>query len=141
MKLLVLITCLGLGSLVYSQIEVGEFGKGINITGKNESFKMNLGFRFQTLMTSDWDVVNDDLSQIENFDPNFLIRRSRIKMKGYAFSPKLQYKVELALSDRDIAASDAEPLLDTRIVLDAVFKWNFYRNFSTLGWTNKTTRE
>ena len=137
MKLLVLITCLGLGSLVYSQIEVGEFGKGINITGKNESFKMNLGFRFQTLMTSDWDVVNDDLSQLENFDPNFLIRRSRIKMKGYAFSPKLQYKVELALSDRDIAASDAEPLLDTRIVLDAVFKWNFYRNFSLWGGQTK----
>ncbi|SFT81839.1 Phosphate-selective porin O and P [Lishizhenia tianjinensis] len=125
-----------ISATLHAQVEVGEFGKGINVTGKNESFSMNLGFRFQTLMTTDWTVNNDDFGQIDGFTPNLLIRRSRIKMKGHVYSPKLTYKVELALSDRDIAVGD-EPLLDTRIVLDAVFKWNFYKNFSLWGGQTK----
>lgn len=137
MRSIVLLLVIVVSTTLQAQIEVGEFGKGINITGKNESFSMNLGFRFQTLMTSDWTVNNDDLSQIDGFSPNFLIRRSRIKMKGHVYNPKLTYKVELALSDRDIAVSNSEPLLDTRIVLDAVFKWNFYKNFSLWGGQTK----
>ncbi|MDX1445176.1 porin [Lishizhenia sp.] len=137
MRSVLLVVIALFSATVSAQVEVGEFGKGINITGKNESFSMNLGFRFQTLMTTDWTVNNDELNQIDGFKPNLLIRRSRIKMKGHVYSPKLTYKVELALSDRDIAVSDSEPLLDTRIVLDAVFKWNFYKNFSLWGGQTK----
>lgn len=137
MRSVLLVVIALFSATINAQIEVGEFGKGINVTGKNESFSMNLGFRFQTLMTTDWTVNNDDLSQIGDFKPNFLIRRSRIKMKGHVYSPKLTYKVELALSDRDIAVSNSEPLVDTRIILDAVFKWNFYKNFSLWGGQTK----
>jgi phosphate-selective porin OprO/OprP len=113
---------------INAQITVNKFGKGIDITDPGSTFKMNLGFRFQTLMTNDWDVVNDDLSNITNHTSNFLIRRSRIKMKGFAFSPRLEYKVELALSNRDLAVVSEETRNTPGLVLDAVGKFEIVEN-------------
>ena len=57
-----------------------------------------------------------------------LIRRSRLKFDGFAYSPKLKYKV-LGLSNRDISGASAFTSNSLRYILDAVLKWNFSGNF------------
>ena len=58
-----------------------------------------------------------------------LIRRSRLKFDGFAFSPKLKYKVELGLSNRDQSGASQFTSNAPRYILDAVLKWNFAKNF------------
>ena len=58
-----------------------------------------------------------------------LIRRSRLKFDGFAFSPKLKYKVELGLSNRDQSGASHYTHESPRYILDAVLKWNFSGNF------------
>lgn len=107
------------------------FGKGFNITGKDSSFTMKIGLRFQTLFDSRWSVREDDLMNIGAYSSNFLIRRSRLKFNGFVYTPKLKYKVELGLSNRDIGGSNLEEVkYGSRIILDAYIDWNFYKNFS-----------
>jgi hypothetical protein len=60
---------------------------------------------------------------------SFLIRRSRLKFDGYAVSPKLQYKLELGLSNRDMSGVSSFTGNTPRYVMDAVLKYNFYQNF------------
>ncbi|RIA10917.1 phosphate-selective porin O/P [Flavobacteriaceae bacterium MAR_2010_72] len=99
------------------------FGKGLfNLVGKDSSWTMKIGLRAQILGTS----VFEDGQQPET---NMLIRRSRLKFDGYAFSPKLEYKIELGLSNRDISGVSEFTSNTPRYILDAVIKWNFYENF------------
>lgn len=108
-----------------------KFGKGLNIVGKDSTFTMRFGVRFQTLMSANWDVRNDDFGYVENLSSNFLIRRSRFKFDGYAFTPKLKYKMEFGLTNRDIGGGiDTEHNKAPRFILDAFIEWNFYGNFS-----------
>ena len=58
-----------------------------------------------------------------------LIRRSRLKFDGFAYSPKLKYKLELGLSNRDMSGASAFTSNSPRYILDAVLKWNFSGNF------------
>lgn len=54
-------------------------------------------------------------------------------MDGWAYSPKLKFKLELGLSNRDIRSGAADPFGNTaNIILDAYLKWNFYGNISVL---------
>ena len=92
---------------------------------------MKFGVRFQTLMSGNWNVRNDDFGYVEDFSSNFLIRRSRFKFNGYAFTPKLKYKMEFGLTNRDIGGGiDAEHNKAPRFILDAFIEWNFYKNFT-----------
>ncbi|MFT5819746.1 MAG: phosphate-selective porin OprO/OprP [Crocinitomix sp.] len=114
-----------------AQYNPQKFGKGINIVGKDSTFTMRFGVRFQTLMSANWDVRNDDFGFVEGLESNFLIRRSRFKFDGYAFTPKLKYKMEFGLTNRDIGGGiDAEHNKAPRFILDAFVDWNFYGNFS-----------
>ena len=58
-----------------------------------------------------------------------LIRRSRLKFDGFAFSPDLEYKFELGLANRDISGVSEFTSNTSRYILDAVVKWRFYKNF------------
>lgn len=111
------------------EIKAPEFGKGIlNIKGENNSWSMKLSVRSQFLSTVKWTANQDgDLTDPES---NFLIRRARIKLDGFAFSPKLEYKIELGLSNRDIAGANQYTNNTPRYIFDAVVKWNFYKNFT-----------
>ncbi len=103
-----------------------KFGKGLfNLVGKDSTFTMKVGLRFQTLATSQWDVSNG----LTNPESSMLIRRSRLKFDGFAFSPKLKYKVELGLSNRDQSGASYYTHESPRYILDAVLKWNFSGNF------------
>ena len=60
-----------------------------------------------------------------------MIRRSRLKAEGWALSPKFSYKVELALSNRDIKGGSKTEFGNTaNIILDAVLKYHINSNWS-----------
>lgn len=125
--LLILISTLSLNA----QYIPKSFGDGLNVIGKDSTFTMRFGIRFQTLMSANWNVRNDELNHIENLESNFLLRRSRLKFDGYAVSPKLKYKIELGLTNRDIGGGiNSEHGMAPRIILDAYVNWNFYKNFT-----------
>ena len=103
-----------------------KFGKGLfNLMGQDSIWSMKVGLRFQSLATSKWDVNNG----LSNPESSMLIRRSRLKFDGFAFSPKLKYKVELGLSNRDQSGASIYTSNASRQILDAVLKWNFSGNF------------
>jgi len=99
-----------------------KFGKGIfNLVGQDSTWSMNVGARMQFLVSSVWE---DDAPN----QTNFLVRRARLKFDGFAFTPKLKYKLELGLSNRDISGSSAFTGNSPNIILDAVMKYNFAKN-------------
>src|SRR5690606_20106056 len=69
-------------------------------------------------------------------EQSFLIRRARLKFDGFAYSPKLRYKIELGLSNQDIAGASEFTGDAPRIIYDAVIMWRFYQNFEL--WAGQT---
>ncbi|WP_051435866.1 porin [Tenacibaculum sp. 47A_GOM-205m] len=104
-----------------------KFGKGLfNLTGKDSTWSMNMSARMQFLATAEWDSNKDGLY---NLSSSMLVRRARLKFKGFAFSPKLKYKLEIGMSNRDISGASEHTGNAPRYILDAVLKWNFHQNF------------
>lgn len=114
---------------IYSQeSNAPAFGKGLfNLVGKDSSWTMKVATRMQILTIANWDEGNN--GGLANPEQNFLVRRARLKFDGFAYSPKLQYKLELGLSNRDISGASQFTSNAPRYILDAVIKWNFYENF------------
>ena len=103
-----------------------KFGKGLfNLIGKDSSFSMNVSARMQMLGTSNCDLNNG----LSNPSSSLLVRRARLKFSGFAYSPKLKYKLELGLSNRDIGKASSFTNEAPKYILDAVVKWNFSGNF------------
>ena len=114
-------------SAISQETNSPTFGKGLfNLVGKDSSWTMKIGARMQILAISNWDAVDGSLV---NPEQSFLIRRSRLKFDGYAYSPKLEYKLELGLSNRDMSGTSRFTSDSPRYVMDAVIKWNFHKNF------------
>ncbi|MDT0688154.1 porin [Salegentibacter sp. F188] len=112
-----------------------QFGKGlINFTAKDSSFSVKFAPRFQSLYTSQWDYPES--GKLERGNSNMLVRRARLKFSGFAYSPKLKYKLELGLSNNDISGASAYTGNAPRYILDAVLQWNFYDNFEL--WLGQT---
>jgi hypothetical protein len=120
------ILLLSLASISHAQdTSNNRFGKGLQIVAKDSSFSMKFSMRFQTLYQGQLDLDSDDWSD------RFLIRRSRLKFDGFVYNPKFTYKVELGLSNRDTGGGDIDEAGNTaRIILDAVAKWEFSKNWS-----------
>ena len=129
MKFNYLVICATLfifSNLSSQETSAPKFGKGLfNLIGKDSSFSMNLSARMQMLGTSNWDVNNG----LSNPTSNLLVRRARLKFSGFAYSPKLKYKLELGLSNRDIGKASSFTNEAPKYILDAVVKWNFSGNF------------
>ncbi len=103
-----------------------KFGKGmVNFTAKDSSFSVKFAPRFQLLSSTLWADTGEGYGQANT---SFIIRRARLKFDGFAVSPKLKYKLELGLSNRDIAGASEFNKNTPRYILDAVIKWNFYEN-------------
>src|SRR5690606_34511032 len=64
-----------------------------------------------------------------NANSNFLIRRARLTLEGFALTPKLTYKIQLGVSNRDILTANEFTGNTPGIIRDAVLMWNFYENF------------
>lgn len=103
------------------------FGNGIRVLNADSTFSMKFSIRIQSLYSGDLNLETDD------YVDGFQIRRSRLKFDGFAYSPKLKYKIELALSNSD-TRSGAVPQSGnvSNIVLDAYVKWNFWRRWSLI---------
>jgi hypothetical protein len=134
-KSIILLFLFGFVSNSYAQkISDTKFGKGmINFIAKDSSFSVKFSPRIQTRYESKWDFNGDDYDPAEY---NFLVRRSRLKFDGFAFSPKLIYKIELGLSNRDISGASVFNRNTPRYILDAVLKWKFHKNFEL--WAGQT---
>ena len=126
---LILITLFVMTSSLYGQeVTASKFGKGLlNIQAKDSTFSMNISARMQFLTSSTWSESDDSFGSPES---NFLVRRARLKFKGFAYSPKLTYKLELGLSNRDISGANQFTSNAPRYILDAYVRWNFYKNFT-----------
>lgn len=109
------------------EISDTKFGKGlINFVAKDSSFSIKFAPRIQLLTTSNWKYEGDSFGEANT---SFLVRRARLKFSGFAYSPKLKYKIEIGLSNRDISGISLYTKNAPRLIMDAVLKWNFYGNF------------
>jgi len=120
---LVAILLFALTSAFAQELNAPKFGKGLfNLVGQDSSWTMKIGARMQFSAISNWEDG-------QNNESNFLVRRARLKFDGYAFTPKLKYKLELGLSNRDISGASPFTSNAPRYILDAVMKWNFAPGF------------
>lgn len=125
---------IGLFGAVYSQDNSTSFGKGmINFVAKDSSFSIKFAPRFQVRYNSNWNYDGNSYSSPEY---NFLVRRARLKFNGFAYSPKLRYKIELGLSNRDLSGANQFNRNTPRYILDAFIIWEFAKNFEL--WAGQT---
>lgn len=134
-KSLILGILFSIGSITFAKAQITKktkFGKGINIMAPDSSFSMKFHFRMQHLFSANYDVANDAWSS------NYLVRRSRLKFSGFAYTPKLKYKVELGLTNRDISVNkeDGQGRDAARLILDAVLKYQFSKKWAV--WVGQT---
>mgnify|MGYP002622008472 CR=1 FL=1 len=133
--ILVITTLISISS-VFSQNTINDkFGKGFNFTAKDSSFSMRAAMRIQNLFLVESPIVNDEV-KFDQAASNFLVRRARLKFDGYAYSPKLEYKIELGLSNRDLAWNTDQTRNTPGVVMDAMLKWEFAKNFEL--WVGQT---
>lgn len=103
---------------------VTKYGKGINFIAVDSSMSLKLGARFQTLF-----VAGRSTADGADYERNMQIRRARLKFDGFVFSPKVEYKIELSLSNRDNAPANVKQMGNaSSIVLDAVLKYELRKN-------------
>jgi phosphate-selective porin OprO/OprP len=131
-----LLALVALSTTMFGQdITNTKFGKGLyNVIAKDSSYSMKFAFRIQSLYTGEWNIDED--GEIGAGSSRFLVRRARLKFGGFAFSPKLKYKLELGLSNKDLGKVDSRNNEAPKMILDAVVKWSFYKNFSL--WAGQT---
>ena len=106
-NLFLFLALLGFAATTSAQeISDTKFGKGmINFVAKDSSFSVKFAPRFQFRSNTIWN--NEDGKYQPGFN-NMLIRRARLKFDGFAVSPKLHYKLELGLANRDIAGANEQ---------------------------------
>lgn len=94
-------------SSIYGQTaSVNPYGKGIVFSPADNSYEVKLGARFQTRYSGFYDLDS------EEYNSQMQIRRARLKLDGFVYSPKLSYKIQLSLAS-------------SNLVLDAVAKYEF----------------
>lgn len=134
-KQFTLVLCLIFSSFLKAQeVSDTKFGKGmINFIAKDSSFSVKFAPRIQSRYQGQWDY---DGEEYDEANLNFIVRRARLKFGGFAFTPKLKYKMELGLSNRDISGASIYNRNTPRYILDAVIMWNFHENFEL--WAGQT---
>ncbi|MHC2992329.1 FmdC precursor [Pontibacter sp. HJ8] len=112
-------------------INNSKYGKGLQFVAADSSFGVKIGARFQTLYQGVTNPATD------NWDDRFVIRRARLKLDGFLYSPRLEYKIELGLSNNDIGNDTPDQTNNaSNIVLDAVAMWQMTPSLSL--WVGQT---
>jgi len=129
-----LFLCCGLGD-AFAQRERDEFPtlknfKGLQFKSNDSTIYMNFRFRMQNRLGA-YTVDGDDLG-IREFDAR--IRRLRMRVDGYLYSPKLSYTIQLSFTRSD---QDVDDTGIANIVRDAVIFYNFTPNFYIAFGVNK----
>jgi len=79
----------------------------------------------------------DDNPSTGNWDDRMLIRRARLKIDGFAYSPKLKYAIQLGFSNEDKGGEPRkENNYSSNIILDAVVQWNIVSSLEL--WAGQT---
>ena len=121
-------------TVVSQEISDTSFGKGmLNFVAKDSTFSIKFAPRFQVRSMSSWDHNGESYNSP---DHNFIVRRARLKFDGFAYSPKLKYKIELGLSNRDLSGANEFNRNTPRYILDAVIMWKFAKNWEF--WAGQT---
>jgi phosphate-selective porin OprO/OprP len=120
-KILTFFFAISLQSLIAQSL---EHGKGIKYLAKDSSFSVKFNTRFQSLYEGTLNTKTNEWSD------KLLTRRYRLKFGGFVYNPKFEYKIELALSNRDQGGISSRTNTGANIVLDAVVKWHFAKNWS-----------
>lgn len=108
---------------INQQIPYFTYGKGLGITSPDSMFLMNIRFRMQnrvgvvTRSATDWNP-----SEIEA-----RIRRLRLRLDGFIYSPKLTYLIQLAFTRSDMDYDDTG---FPNIIRDAMVIYNFDKHFA-----------
>lgn len=97
-----------------------KFGKPYTFTTKDSSFQFSFGGRMQQRF-----VVTDPIGT-GNASDAFILRRARLKSKGYLFSDKLKY------------AYQQDVLLADDVVMDFILDYHFSENFNVFVGRYKT---
>lgn len=107
-------------------ISYPTLGEGIRFMPQDSSALVNLSVRFQNQLSVEKPIHTND-----EWESQMQVRRLRLKFSGFALSPRLEYKVELGLSPRDISPSNdfAEASSASKIIYDAVVRYSFARHF------------
>jgi hypothetical protein len=107
-----------------AQIEVkNKFGKGIKFLAEDSSFSVKMNTRIQNRYDGYLTMSDDPSITDGKYADKMSVRRARLNFSGYAWSPKLTYKIEYDMVNGQ--------------VLDAVVKWNFIGNFTLWGGQTK----
>ena len=134
-KILLVISLLLASSAVQGQQKVeSKFGKGVYVVASDSSFSMKFNARVQSLLMFETPAGSENL--MDDMTSNWLIRRSRLKSSGFAYSPKVKYKIELGLSNRDHGGESIHTDNTSNLILDAFVRWNFYKNMEV--WIGQT---
>ena len=129
----IFIICLAVSNLGNAQTASSSFGKGLRYVGKDSTFYLKAAFRFQNLHTSQWELEGDKVDNLGKYEGGFLVRRARFKFSGWVMNPKLTYKFEVGLSNRDLAGGAGSEFGGApKSILDASLEYKFYKNFSIL---------
>jgi hypothetical protein len=108
---------------INQQIPYFTYGKGLGMTSPDSMFLMNIRFRMQnrigivTRSATDWNP-----SEIEA-----RIRRLRLRLDGFIYSPKLTYLIQLAFTRSDMDYDDTG---FPNIIRDAMVIYNFDKHFA-----------
>lgn len=122
--LIALLTFVFIGQTLSQDTVSSKWGKRLQFAAQDSSFFLKFGFRFQTLYNGRYDLDKGV------YKDALMVRRTRLKFDGWAIDPSIVYKLELAVSNRDQRSGHNEESGNTaNIVLDAVIKWNFKKNW------------
>ena len=119
------------GNLFAQQTIESTFGNGVTVVAADESFSLKFNARVQSLFITE--VPGMEFNEVQT---NWLIRRSRLKFSGFAYNPKLQYKIELGLSNSDHGGETPETNNTSNLILDAFIRWKVAGNFEV--WVGQT---
>jgi phosphate-selective porin OprO and OprP len=114
------------GPVRAQSVNATKGGKGLQFVAADTSFSLKLNARIQSLYSGEYNLDDAEYSD------GILIRRSRLKLEGFAYHPSLQYKLELGLSNRDIGGVVAQTNNTANVILDAFVQWQINDNFSLL---------
>ncbi len=110
-------------------------GRGLVVESADGNFQLATHLRAQMLYS--FGQINADTNEVEQ---QFQIRRARVAFTGHMLSKDITFKVELAISNRDMGSDAA--VLNTPL-LDWYFQLNHFRDFNLrLGvWKTSFNRE
>lgn len=99
-------------------------GKGIiNYTSLDSLWSIQMNARMQLLSQF------ETSSQFKTFESSALLRRARFRLKGFLYSPKIRYKLELGFSNHDMRGGGSANHQTPLIIYDALVIWEFAKNF------------